>query len=68
MNSILKKLQKTRTQLVEKAENRDKYYNNRTEQWQNSQKGVGYEVNTMLIADVVEDLDKAIANTELILK
>lgn len=68
MQTILTKLEKTRAQLVKKAEHRDAYYMKRTEDWQESEKGIEYDVNTGLIADVVENLDNAIEDVKLILK
>lgn len=68
MNSILKKLNKTREQLVSTAEKRDEKYLKASEKWQDSPKGVAYEVNTSLIADVVNDIDSAIENVKLFLK
>mgnify|MGYP003649325947 CR=1 FL=1 len=68
MKEIKSKLEKTRGQLVKLAEKRDKSYSSKSEKWQDSDKGVAYEVDTMLIADVVADLDKAIYNANLFLK
>ncbi|WP_047789420.1 hypothetical protein [Tenacibaculum mesophilum] len=68
MEAILTKLEKTREQLVKKANERDSKFVNRSEKWQNSEKGAAYEVNTSLIADIVQNLDDAIENAKLFLK
>ncbi|CAM1341799.1 hypothetical protein [Tenacibaculum aestuarii] len=68
MEAILTKLEKTREQLVKKANERDSKFVNRSEKWQDSDKGVAFEVNTSLIADIVQNLDDAIENAKLFLK
>ncbi len=68
MEAILTKLEKTREQLVKKANERDRKFVKRSEKWQNSEKGVAFEVNTSLIADMVENIDEAIENAKLFLK
>lgn len=60
MEGILKQLKKQREKLVEAAEHRDTYYQNRTEAWRESAAGVLYEIKTSGIADVINTLDTSI--------
>jgi hypothetical protein len=68
MEKILKKIEKSREQLVELAKKRDESFAKRSDKWQDSDKGIAFEVNTMLITDVVAGLDNAIYNANLYLK
>lgn len=68
MKAILTKLEKTRKQLVNEATERDRKFLDRSEKWQKSEKGAAYEVNTSLIADVIDNMDEAIRNVKLFLK
>lgn len=68
MQTILKKLETTRTQLVKKAEKRDDRFMKASEKWQDSDKGVEFEVNTSLIADMVSKIDDVIRDAKLFLK
>lgn len=68
MEAIKTKLEKTREQLVKLASERDEKFMKRSEKWQNSDKGVAYEVNTSLIVDVVQNIEDAIENAKLFLK
>lgn len=68
MKTVLKKLKKTREQIVNHTEKRDASALSRSDNWLESVKGKTYEAKTGLLADSVDGIDEAIKYIESFLE
>ena len=68
MKSYLKTLEKLKEKIAKDFAKRDQYYTSKDEKWQDSDKGIAYDVDTSLLTDVASNVNEAIANMKLILK
>lgn len=64
MKSTLKKLAKIRATIEEKIQDREFVYDDRSEKWQDSDKGCAYEEKTTELQDVLDNLEMTIESLE----
>lgn len=64
MKQILKSLEKQKDKLEVKIQHRDDYLSNRSDNWQESQKGEDYADETYRLEEVLNELEEVIESLE----